>query len=76
MTPKQCRAARMAVGLSEHALGKAAGFRKITVTLFETGHPTPAATCEKLRQVLEAAGIEFLATDGNTFGVMLREAAK
>lgn len=76
VTPRRCRAARMVVGLSEHDLGQAAGFRKITVTLFERGEPTAAAVRDELQQALEAAGAEFLPTKGNTFGARLREVAR
>ena len=75
MTPKQCRAARMAVGLSAHRLGKAAGLTKTVVLLFETGELTSVLIRDKLQQTLEAAGIEFVAANGSEASVRLGKPA-
>lgn len=69
MTPKQCRAARMAVGLSAGALGKAAGTKAYVVECFERGDVVPLAFCHALQRVLDAAGAIFMEENGRDLGV-------
>jgi hypothetical protein len=74
MTPKQCRAARMAVGLSAHRLGRSVGLTKAVVVLFEGGELTSVVVQHELRQGLGAAGVEFISENGGGEGVRLRKA--
>ena len=68
MTPKQCRAARMAVGLSAAALAEAAGLKQMAVERFELGEQVPVGVHRRLQQVLETAGIEFIADNCGSSG--------
>jgi ribosome-binding protein aMBF1 (putative translation factor) len=76
VTPKQCRAARMAVGFSASALATAAGLKTFLVARFERGDVTPDDVHDTLQRTLEVAGVDFLAADGGTSGVRLREAVR
>ena len=65
----QCRMARAAIGLSAKKLAAAAKVSPETVIRFEGGERIRQRTIDSLRQVLEAAGLEF--TDGRKPGVRL-----
>jgi transcriptional regulator with XRE-family HTH domain len=65
--PVQCRMARAAIGLSVRKLAAAAKVSPETVIRFERGEKLRKRTVDSLRQVLEAAGLEF--TDGRKPGV-------
>jgi len=65
--PVQCRMARAAIGLSARKLAAAAKVSPETVIRFERGEKLRKRTVDSLRQVLEAAGLEF--TDGRKPGV-------
>jgi transcriptional regulator with XRE-family HTH domain len=65
----QCRMARAAIGLSARKLAAAAKVSPETVIRFERGERLRKRTIDSLRQVLEAAGLEF--TDGRKPGVRL-----
>jgi transcriptional regulator with XRE-family HTH domain len=67
MLPVQCRMARAALGLSVKKLAVAARVAPQTIVRFERGDKIRASTATSLRQVLEAAGVEF--TDGRKPGV-------
>ena len=69
MLPVQCRMARAAIGLSVRKLAAAAKVSPETVLRFERGEKLRKRTIDSLRQVLEAAGLEF--TDGRKPGVRL-----
>lgn len=71
MFPVQCRMARAAIGLSARKLAAAAKVSRETVIRFEAGETIRKRTIDSLRQVLEAAGLEF--TDGRKPGVRLRK---
>jgi transcriptional regulator with XRE-family HTH domain len=62
MLPVQCRMARAGLGLGVRKLAAAAKVSPDTVTRFERGERIRQRTIDSLRQVLEAAGVEF--TDG------------
>jgi hypothetical protein len=66
MLPVQCRMARAALGLSVKKLAVAA---RVAPVRFERGEKIRPSTVTSLRQVLEAAGVEF--TDGRKPGVRL-----
>ena len=59
--------ARAAIGLSARKLAAAAKVSPETVVRFERGEKLRKRTVDSLRQVLEAAGLEF--TDGRKPGV-------
>jgi transcriptional regulator with XRE-family HTH domain len=61
--------ARAAIGLSTKKLAAAAKVSPETVVRFERGEKLRKRTIDSLRQVLEAAGLEF--TDGRKPGVRL-----
>jgi transcriptional regulator with XRE-family HTH domain len=65
--PVQCRMARAAIGLSVRKLAAAAKVSPETVVRFERGEKLRKRTVDSLRQVLEAAGLEF--TDGRKPGI-------
>ncbi len=69
MLPVQCRMARAAIGLSVKKLAAAAKVAPDTIVRFERGERLRKRTVDSLRQVLEAAGLEF--TDGRKPGVRL-----
>lgn len=71
LSPAQCRAARGLLGWSQDELAERARTTQRTVSAFEVGETVPkAATVGKLKTVLEAAGIEFVARPG-TIGALL-----
>ena len=63
--------ARAAIGLSVSKLAAAAKVSPDTVIRFERGERIRQRTIDSLRQVLEAAGLEF--TDGRKPGVRIRK---
>ena len=67
--PVQCRMARAAIGLSARKLAAAAKVSPETVIRFERGDKIRGRTVDSLREVLEAAGLEFI--DGRKPGVRL-----
>lgn len=71
MLPVQCRMARAAIGLSVKKLAAAAKVAPDTIVRFERGERLRKRTVDSLRQVLEAAGLEF--TDGRKPGVRLNK---
>jgi transcriptional regulator with XRE-family HTH domain len=74
MTPAQCRAARALVGMSQDDLAKASSVAKATIAAFELGLRQPyARTLDAMRGALEAAGVIFVAENGEGPGVRLRK---
>lgn len=74
MTPGQCRAARALVGMEQSELADASGIARATVIDFEKGQRLPrAGTVAALRAALEAAGVIFVAENGEGPGVRLRK---
>ena len=69
MLPIQCRMARAGLGLGVRKLASAAKVSPDTVVRFERGERIRKRTIDSLRQVLEAAGVEF--TDGRKPGVRI-----
>jgi predicted transcriptional regulator len=63
MTPAQCRAARVLIGMSQVEFARAADVPRGIITDFEVSSlPPKPAYLEAMLRVLEAAGVEF--TDG------------
>ena len=74
MKPAQVRMARAALNWSLDDLAKAAGVHRNTISNFETGRY--GGDPEKLaavRRTLEAAGVIFVAENGEGPGVRLRK---
>jgi transcriptional regulator with XRE-family HTH domain len=68
----QCRLARVAVGWGIVHLAEAANVSTHTVKRIERGERLRAKTVDKIRAVLEAAGIEFLPDDGGGVGIRVK----
>lgn len=76
ITPAQCRAARGLINWSQQQLADAARVGVVTVRQFETGASQPRnATLDVLQRALEAAGVIFVAENGEGPGVRLRKGA-
>jgi len=72
LSPGQCRAARGFLGLSQEALGAAAGISGMTIQSFERGQRVPHQNnLVALRTVLEAKGVQFLSAEDGADGVLL-----
>lgn len=75
MTPAQCRAARAIIDWSQQDLADEAKVGNATIRNFESGRTTPQhSTLQVLRAALEAAGVIFVAENGEGPGVRLRKA--
>tara|TARA_R110000782_G_scaffold73158_4_gene146399 strand:- start:858 stop:1049 length:192 start_codon:yes stop_codon:yes gene_type:complete len=60
--------------MTQDGLCEASGVSIKTLVDFEGGRTTPyASTLEKLHSALEAAGVVFIASNGQGAGVRLRE---
>ncbi|WP_377810604.1 helix-turn-helix transcriptional regulator [Azospirillum sp. A29] len=74
ITPEQSRAARGLLDLSQQQLADAAGVGLSTVRDFEKGRRTPiAANLQAIQAAMEAAGVLFIAENGEGAGVRLRK---
>jgi len=74
ITRLQVRMARTALGWGVRDLAKKAGVSPTTVTRFENGAHTRVDTLGQIQEVLERAGIMFVAADESGGpGVRLRE---
>ena len=75
MTGNQLKAARALIGWSQAQVAEAAGLSVPTVKRAE-GQAALSASTEAIaaiRSALEAAGVEFIADDGEGVGVRLRK---
>jgi transcriptional regulator with XRE-family HTH domain len=76
MSPEQCRAARAWLGWSMDALAERAHVSNSTVRDFEARRRRPIANnLAAIRGALEAAGIEFLSSDGVAEGIVFNGSA-
>ena len=73
MKPIQCQMARAALGWSSAELGTRAGVGANTVNRFERGRDARVSSVDKMRAVLEDAGVEFIPENGGGPGVRLRK---
>lgn len=74
ISPAQCRAARALVELDQATLADAANVSRNTVVAFEKGQRVPNLNnLLAIQTALEAAGVVFLAENGNGPGVALRK---
>ncbi|MDT2022835.1 helix-turn-helix transcriptional regulator [Methylocella sp. CPCC 101449] len=72
----QCRGARAMVGWSQDQLADASGVAKATIANFEAGKRAPySRTLSDLQRALEAAGVIFVAENGEGPGVRLKKGA-
>ncbi|KXF77177.1 DNA-binding protein [Paramesorhizobium deserti] len=71
MKPVQCKMARVALGWGVRDLAKAAQVSTQTVVRLEKGEQLKSSTIDHLRNVLEAAGIEFIPENGGGPGIRL-----
>lgn len=77
MLPEQCRAARALLDITQIELAKAAETGNKTIADFEgMKRNLHATTVRALKNALEAAGIEFLDTEGKYPGVRLKKRSK
>ena len=75
MEPRQCRAARGLLGLTQKELAQLAGVSTVTLHGFERGVTAPTrATLVVIQQALERAGVEFI--DDDRPGVRMRKRRK
>ena len=74
MLPVQCKMARVALGLGVRELADLAKVSPDTVARLERGEILRERTVDALRQALEAAGVIFVAENGEGPGVRLRKA--
>lgn len=74
ITPVQCKMARTALGLGVRDLAEISGVSAITITRFENGASSGyATTLDKITKALEAAGVIFIAENGEGPGVRLKK---
>lgn len=74
ITPAQLRAARALVGLKQADLAAAAGVSLATLNNIERAISDPrVSTMDALQRALEAAGVIFVAENGEGPGVRLRK---
>ncbi|MFG1305497.1 helix-turn-helix transcriptional regulator [Xanthobacter autotrophicus] len=74
MTPAQCRAARGLVDWSQADLASAANVGLSTLRNFEAGRSIPMANnLSAIRVALEAAGVIFVAENGEGPGVRIKK---
>jgi hypothetical protein len=76
VTGDQCRAARERLDWTRHDLCEAARVPLWVIAALEDGQPVNRSTTAAIRAALEAAGVEFIAENGEVPGVRLRKASK
>lgn len=73
MKPIQCRMARAALGWTTQDLARQADVGLNTVNRFEKGQDARVSSVEKMRLVLDRAGIIFIDENGEGPGVRMRK---
>lgn len=74
ITSAQCRAARALLDWSQQQLADAARVGVVTVRQFESGAAEPRrSTLDVITRAMEAAGVIFVAENGEGPGVRLRK---
>ncbi len=73
MKAAQCRAARALIGWSTQQLASHAEVGVNTVNRFEGGQDARMSSVDAIRRALEAAGVIFIAENGEGPGVRLRK---
>jgi ribosome-binding protein aMBF1 (putative translation factor) len=74
MKPIQCKMGRAALGWSTQDLADKADVGANTVNRFESGQDARVSSVDKMRSAMEAAGVIFVAENGEGPGVRLRKA--
>lgn len=69
MTAVQCRMARAALDWGVLDLASVASVSTQTIVRLERGEELKQATLDRIRQALEAAGIQFISENGGGVGV-------
>lgn len=59
MTPKQCKMARVGLGLSADSLSEKSGVSRVTIARFESGNQVAALSIEAIAKGLTSAGADF-----------------
>jgi hypothetical protein len=76
ITPAQCCEARKLLGWSSERLGPRCGTSHTSIRLFEDNfRPLSPERLAALREVLEQAGVEFIAENGGGLTVRMRKAS-
>jgi transcriptional regulator with XRE-family HTH domain len=73
MRAVQLRMARVALGLGVRELAAKAGVTANTITRIEKGADARQSTIDRLRAVLQTAGVEFIDENGGGPGVRLQK---
>lgn len=73
MNSIQCKLARVALNWGVRDLAEAASVSTQTITRLESGEQLRASTLERIKYVLENAGIEFIPENGGGVGVRFRD---
>ena len=73
MKPVQLKMARAAMGWGVRELAERAGVTANTITRIENGADARQSTIDALKAALEAAGVIFVAENGEGPGVRLRK---
>ncbi|WP_354347267.1 helix-turn-helix domain-containing protein [Phyllobacterium ifriqiyense] len=73
MNGVQCKLARVALGWGVRQLAETANVSTQTISRLERGEQLRASTLDGVRQVFEAAGIEFQWSEGGDFGIMIKK---
>ena len=73
MKPIQCKLARTALGWGVVELARAANVSTQTIVRLERGEELRKTTLERITQVLEDGGIEFISENGGGVGVRFRD---
>ncbi len=69
----QCKLARVALGWGVLELAKAANVSTQTITRLERGDQLRPNTIDRIKRVLEEAGIEFIPENGGGVGVRFKK---
>ena len=72
----QCKMARVALGIGVRELAELAKVSPDTISRLERGEALKERTIADIRAALEAAGVIFIAENGDGPGVRLRKEAK
>jgi transcriptional regulator with XRE-family HTH domain len=74
ISPAQLKEARRLLGWTLSVVGGKSDLSTSTISFFETGRRRPSALgVSKIRKAFEAAGVEFIAENGEGTGVRLRK---
>ena len=73
ITGLQIKLARTALGLTVRELGKRTGITANTISRYENGADALGSTIQKLGDLLESEGVEFIPENGGGVGVRLKK---